>query len=199
MSIDNEAYRAGFAKHYEGTPIWDIGRPQPPFIDVADQVESPILDIGCGTGTVALFFASKGKDVTAIDLVDKAIEKARKKAADQKLSVDFQIKDVFTLTDWNRKFASVIDSGLFHVFASDEERRRLYLKALEHIIKPGGRLYLMATIDLARLTLDEFKGVFAAGWEIESVREFVAEIPDAAAEKHPDLDWNSWFAVIRRK
>lgn len=199
MSIDNEAYRAGFAKHYEGTPVWDIGRPQPPFLEVADQVESPILDIGCGTGTVALFFASKGKDVTAIDLVDKAIEKAKEKAAKQNLSVDFQVKDVFTLTDWNRKFASVIDSGLFHVFASDKERQGLYLKALEHIIEPDGRLYLMATIDLTRLTLDEFKNVFADGWEIESLQEFVAEVPDDAAEKYPDIRWNSWFAVIRRK
>ena len=57
MSIDNTAYREGFTKHYEGTPIWDIGRPQTPFIEIADKVVGPILDIGCGTGTVALFFA----------------------------------------------------------------------------------------------------------------------------------------------
>lgn len=48
MSIDNEAYRVGFSEHYEeGTPVWDIGRPQPPFIEIADQVAGPVLDIGC--------------------------------------------------------------------------------------------------------------------------------------------------------
>ena len=204
MSIDNESYRAGFAEHYEeGTPVWDIGRPQPPFIKITDQIEGPILDVGCGTGTVALFFASQGKEVTAIDLVDEAIRRAKEKAAGKNLPVEFHVKDVFTLTDWNRKFASVIDSGLFHVFANDDERRGRYFEILKHVLQPGGRIYLMATLGLLNMNAEEFKSLFSEDWEIESFQEFVAEVPEDAAEKYPDIpkdfSWDSCFAVIRQK
>ena len=65
MNINNEEYRAGFAEHYaEGRPVWDIGKPQAPFIEIADQVKGPVLDVGCGTGSAALFFASRGLEVT---------------------------------------------------------------------------------------------------------------------------------------
>src|SRR5580693_9486097 len=71
----------GFTKIYaESNPPWDIGKPQPPFIAVADQVVSPVLDSGCGTGGTSLFFASLGHTVTGIDFVEEAIERARAKA-----------------------------------------------------------------------------------------------------------------------
>ena len=74
MTIDNTAYKEGFTEHYaEGRPVWDIGRPQAPFPEIADQVKGPILDVGCGTGSVAIFFAEKGQAVTGIDLVFRAV------------------------------------------------------------------------------------------------------------------------------
>jgi len=44
-----------------------LGKPQPPFVAVASQLVSPILESGCGTGNAALFFAAPGHQVTAID------------------------------------------------------------------------------------------------------------------------------------
>ena len=61
----------GFSKIYEGNPPWDIGKPQPPFVTIADRVVSPVLDAGCGTGNTALFFAALGHQVTGIDFVDR--------------------------------------------------------------------------------------------------------------------------------
>ena len=46
-------------------------------------------------------------------------------------------KDALTLTDLDRRFDTVIDSGLFHVF-SDEDRA-CYVAGLAHVAKPGGR------------------------------------------------------------
>jgi hypothetical protein len=40
---------------YAGQAPWDIGKPQKPFIDVADRIAGSILDAGCGTGDTALF------------------------------------------------------------------------------------------------------------------------------------------------
>src|SRR5262245_32824865 len=108
--------RATFADHYAGKAPWDIGKPQQPFVTAADQVTSPLLDAGCGTGDTALFFAARGLRVTGIDFVEEAIRRARAKAAERGLTVEFLVKDAMTLADWDERFASVVDSGLFHVF-----------------------------------------------------------------------------------
>src|SRR6516225_9104797 len=89
QSID----RAAFAELYAGSAPWDIGEPQRPFIEIADRVRSPVLDAGCGTGEHALFFAARGHRVVGIDFVGQAIQRARRKAAERGLSVDFVVKD----------------------------------------------------------------------------------------------------------
>ena len=65
--------KSDFQTFYAGKrPPWDIGRPQKPFIDVADQITGSVLDAGCGTGENALFFASRGNKVTGIDFLEEA-------------------------------------------------------------------------------------------------------------------------------
>ena len=53
--------------------------------------------------------------------------------------------DALTLKDWPERFDSVIDSGLFHVFSDDDRRR--YVEGLAHVLKPGGRLFLLCFSD----------------------------------------------------
>src|SRR5262245_28613208 len=119
-----------------GVAPWDIGRPQAPLVAVADKVASPVLDSGCGTGDAALFFAARGLRVTGIDFIPEAIRRAKAKAAESTLVVDFRVQDALTLDQSKERFASVIDSGLFHVF-SDEDRRR-YVRGLAQVLEPGG-------------------------------------------------------------
>jgi SAM-dependent methyltransferase len=52
-----------FQAAYEGKPSWDLGRPQPALVEVADQITGVVLDAGCGTGDNALFFAQRGQSV----------------------------------------------------------------------------------------------------------------------------------------
>jgi hypothetical protein len=42
--------RSTFENSCAGQPPWDIGKPQKPFIDVADRITGSVLDAGCGTG-----------------------------------------------------------------------------------------------------------------------------------------------------
>src|SRR5215475_4495477 len=84
--------RAVFENFYARPVPWEIGKPQKPFIDVADQVTGSVLDAGCGTGDTALFFARRGCRVKGIDFIEEAINRARRKAADRRVTATFLVK-----------------------------------------------------------------------------------------------------------
>jgi SAM-dependent methyltransferase len=197
--------RATFEDLYSGPAPWDIGKPQGRFSAIADRVTGPILDAGCGTGEHALFFTARGQRVVGIDFVDEAIRRARRKAAERDLPVEFLVKDATALGDWDERFASVIDCGLFHVF-SDADRRR-YVAELTHVLEPGGRLFLMSMSDAEpgtegprRVSRQELYDAFADGWEVESVQPARFEIrPDFTECAFSEGGPKAWFAVIRRQ
>src|SRR6266700_6635446 len=73
---------------YTSPPPWDIGRPQPAFLSLAEAgaLRGRVLDAGCGTGEHALMAAGTGLDATGIDLAPTAIRLARQKAAARNLT-----------------------------------------------------------------------------------------------------------------
>ena len=137
-----------FEDAYRGTPPWDIGRPQPVFEALAESgdIVAPVLDAGCGTGENALFLAARGLEVMGVDGVEAAVAAARTKAAARGLNAEFLVHDALGLGDLGRRFATVIDSGLFHVF-EDGERAR-YVDSLAAVLEPGGRYYALCFSEL---------------------------------------------------
>jgi SAM-dependent methyltransferase len=193
-----------FASLYAGQAPWDIGKPQKPFIDVADRITGTVLDAGCGTGETALFLAGRGNQVTGIDFLEEPINRAKRKAAERGLPVTFLIKDATTLAAWNERFDNVVDSGLFHVF-SDEDRKK-YDNGLATILKPGGRLFLLCfsneepgTQGPRRISQKELHDAFAKEWAIESIKGVQIEvIPNLKDFTFSPGGPKAWFAVIRR-
>ena len=203
--------RQHFDKAYAGEAPWDIGRPQSVFVFVADHVQGPLLDSGCGTGDTALFFAARGLKVTGIDYLEEPIRRARAKAAERGLTMDFRAQSALDLEQSDERFASVIDSGLFHVFSDDD--RRCYVRGLAHVLQPGGRLFLMCFSDAEpgqfgprRISRQELNKAFASGWQIESATPARFEInprfvtnPEYAGMSFSEGGPKCWFAVVRRK
>ena len=62
--------RSTFESAYAGQAPWDIGKPQKPFLDVADRIGGSALAAGCGTGDTALFLAERGCQLTGIDFLE---------------------------------------------------------------------------------------------------------------------------------
>ena len=197
--------RGAFESMYAGPAPWDIGKPQRAFVAIAYRVTSPVLDAGCGTGEHALFFAARGHRVTGIDFLEEAIRRARAKAVERSLAVEFLVKDATALGDWGERFASVIDCGLFHVFSDDDRRR--YVQGLARVVEPGGRLFLLSFSDEEpgtqgprRVSRQELYDAFADGWEVESVQPTQIEInPRFTEVKFSEGGPKAWFAVIRRQ
>lgn len=197
--------RSTFENLYASKAPWDIGKPQQAFVDVADQISGSVLDSGCGTGDTALFLASRGNQVTGIDFLEEPIRRAKQKATERGSSVNFQVKDALTLSDWSsEQFDNVIDSGLFHVF-SDEDRKK-YVAGLATVLKPFGTLFLMCFSDEEpgtqgprRVSEKELEEAFTQGWEPISIRPVRFEVrPDFTDFNFSEGGPKAWFAVIRR-
>jgi cyclopropane fatty-acyl-phospholipid synthase-like methyltransferase len=200
-----EPDRKTFEEFYAKSPPWDIGRPQKPFVDSADRITETVLDAGCGTGDTAIFLAGRGCKVTGIDFLETAIARAKTKAKERASTATFLVKDALTLADWTERFDNVVDSGLFHVF-SDESRKR-YVHGLAHVLKPGGRVFLMCFSDQEpgtegprRVSKKELYDAFNDGWSMESLVPSRFEIrPDFKEFTFSEGGPRSWFAVIQRK
>ena len=180
---------------------WDIGRPQAVWVRLADagEITAPVLDSGCGTGEHTLLLASRGMDVLGIDVSRTAIDRARQKADDRGLDADFQVGDVLALYHLGRTFATIIDSGVFHIF-SDADRVR-YVASLASVIQQGGVLHLLAFSELTpgvrgprRVTQAELRSAFADGWEIERIEAAELEVRRDFSEDAP----RCWLARIVR-
>ena len=71
-----------FDAAYRERPPWDVGEPQPALMALLDEYlpTGPVLDVGCGTGELALALAQRGLTVLGVDLAEAAIAQARAKA-----------------------------------------------------------------------------------------------------------------------
>jgi cyclopropane fatty-acyl-phospholipid synthase-like methyltransferase len=162
--------------YLEGTPPWDIGRPQAEFVRLAEagRFDGRVIDIGCGTGENALFIASRGLDVVGVDAAPEAIRQATAKAAARSVAVRFEVADVLDLNQYTAAFDTAIDSGVFHVF--DDASRPPYARSVGGALRPGGRLFLMCFSEHEpgdwgprRVTRAEIRSTFADGWIVDAI------------------------------
>jgi SAM-dependent methyltransferase len=160
---------------YRARPPWDIDGPQPDFARLLDAelICGRVLDIGCGTGENAMYFAHRGLDVTGLDASAAAIERANEKASRRRIPVRFICGDALRLGELGETFDTVTDCGLLHVL-SDAQMVRL-IAGVRAVLRPGGRLWLMCFSEHStgngprKLTAQRIRSQFARGWEVESL------------------------------
>jgi cyclopropane fatty-acyl-phospholipid synthase-like methyltransferase len=192
--------RAGdFESSYDGTPPWDIGRPQPVFLDLANagDVQGRVLDVGCGTGEHALMAADLGLAATGVDGSRTAIEKAEQKATIRTLRANFVVGNALDLDGLGEQFDTVIDSGLFHVFEDGD--RAEYVASLARVIPPGGRYFMLCFSQFQpgdwgprRVTEEEIRASFSGGWRVDSIDGCRMELTSVPAGV------SAWLAKLTR-
>ncbi|MFQ6020708.1 MAG: class I SAM-dependent methyltransferase [Candidatus Aenigmatarchaeota archaeon] len=125
----------------EGRIPWDLGKPYKQLVEfVKENKPCHVLDVGCGTGTDAIFLAQNGFKVTAIDISEEAIRIAKSKAEKAGVKIDFRIGDALDMPFEDETFELVNDNGFFHLL--DKPNRALFVKEVSRIMKPKSK-YLM--------------------------------------------------------
>jgi ubiquinone/menaquinone biosynthesis C-methylase UbiE len=108
------------------------------------QVGEAVLDVGCGTGALAMVACTRvGAEghVCGIDPGPRQVDRARTKAERAGLSIDFQVGVIEQLAFPDHSFDVVLSTLVMHHLPDD--LKRLGLAEIVRVLKPGGRLVII--------------------------------------------------------
>ncbi len=171
-----------------GDTPWDTGRPSRELVAVVDGgIVQPCraIELGCGTGTNAVYLAERGFSVTALDVSTVAIERARQRHRESNVEVEFLMDDVCNLQSPLDPFEFLFDRGCYHC------ARRVdlpgFLKTLERVAKPGAKYLLLAgnadeqtETGPPRVHEQEIRDELGGLFNVQSIRAFRFEDPGGA-------------------
>ncbi|HLY18677.1 MAG TPA: class I SAM-dependent methyltransferase [Bryobacteraceae bacterium] len=143
-----------------------------------------ILDAACGIGTQAIGLAMRGHRVTASDLSEAAIVRARAEAAARKLSIPFWTADLRDLSGAPGGPFDVVliaDNALAHLLTEDDVRQAAASAA--RMLRPGG--ILLATMrDYDTLARERPVVQGPAFYNDAGRRRIVHQVWDWTGERH---------------
>ncbi len=105
-----------------------------------------ILDVGCGTGRHSIELAKRGYSVVGADLSEAQLTRAKEKAAAEKVSIPFLLRDARNL-GFQSEFdvALILCEGAFPLLETDEMNYRV-LQSVSQALKPRCKL-IMTTLN----------------------------------------------------
>lgn len=105
-----------------------------------------VLDVGCGTGRHSIELSKRGYSIVGIDLSESLLAKAREKAINNKLKIDFLKHDARDLP-FNNEFdvAMMLCEGGFPLMETDEMNFEI-LKSITKSLKSGGK-FIFTTLN----------------------------------------------------
>ena len=150
-----------------------------PFVEGPQRLEpSRALDLGCGAGRNTRYLAQHGWEVIGIDMIGRAIDKARSQAVDTAAKVRFLQGDVTRLADLDigDGFSLIVDSGCYYGIPGDQ--RDSYAAGVTRVVAPGA-LMLMAGFTkipgiIAGISEEDLRRRFP-GWELQTSAVVPAE------------------------
>jgi SAM-dependent methyltransferase len=139
--MDMSDMRSLWDARYEAKGALWGAEPNQFLAEIAEVLEpGTALDLGCGQGRNSLWLASRGFEVTALDLSSVAIEQAKAVAAELDLDASFESVD---LTTWD-PVGRVWDLVVLTYLHLSHERRPVVHAAARRAVAPGGRLVVIA-------------------------------------------------------
>lgn len=175
------------ARYAERDTVWS-GAPNAQLVtEVASLTPGTALDVGCGEGADAVWLAQRGWDVTAVDISEVALERARAHAEAAGVEVSFEHADLVAAPPAPGSY-DLVSAQFFHL--PDPPRAQAYL-GLGAAVSPGGHLLVVGHYPSDHMgmdhperlfTTDEVLALFQDGWQVA-----VAEVRRRTAMHHGKL------------
>jgi SAM-dependent methyltransferase len=191
----DSAYRGG------RKPGWDIGRAASDLVQAVENGKlrpGRVVELGCGSGTNAIYLAQKGFDVTAIDIAPAAIAMAEEKARKAGVKVRFLVADVLAPPRLE-PFDLIFDRGCYHGVRGSSAAG--YVEAVRRLSHPGTLLLILAgnaneepRYGPPRVDEEQLCGDFGKSFDVVELRETRFDTVDPAGKGAL-----AWFALLRRK
>ncbi len=184
-------------------PFWDAGLPSGELRRVVEQGiirPGPAVDLGCGSGTDAVYLASKGFDVTAIDIAPTALSQAREKANRAKVKVRWLLANVLSLPKLE-SFEFIFDRGCYHEVRFDNAAA--YVETVRRLSRPGRTRFLLLAgnpnevpVQYAppQVAEEDIRADFSSLFDFEWLKETRFETSNPAARGPL-----AWSVLLRRK
>lgn len=186
----------------EGVPPWDSGRPSAELQRrLAEFRIAPCraVELGCGTGTNAVWLAQQGFDVTGIDISPTAIKRATERARAAGVAVNFAQADITQLPELGPPFLFFFDRGCYH--AVRRANAKGVVEALERLTAPGA-LGIVLTGNAREVrkpgppvvSEQTIRTELGRGFEILSLEEFRFDQDEPDGHRHL-----GWSCVLRKR
>ena len=99
-----------------------------------------MLDLACGRGRHSINFVNRGYLVTGVDLAPTAISRAKAKAAQAGVEVDFRVGDM--RVPLNETFDVVVNLFTSFGYFDSEAENELPIAAMSKMVRPGGQVWI---------------------------------------------------------
>lgn len=184
---------------------WEDAATHPPFVNKFSELiereengqDPPFgaaLDLGTGSGIWGIELAKRGWEVTGIDIVDKALDRANERVKQTGVNMKLVQGDVTALQDADvgTGFRLFLDTGTFHDF--DSARQKTMGRGIDAIAAPDATVLLLVWPKRMRplirgATRDEIEGAFP-GWEITHIEPSHFQLPKILEMiLRPDEHW----------
>jgi SAM-dependent methyltransferase len=127
-------------RYADGDLPWDIGVPDSHLQQIVERYEiqpDRALEIGCGTGTNTIWLTQRGFEMTALDLTENAISKAKAKITSAGVDAQLLVRDFLVDEIPGAPYSFVYDRGVFHVFDEAEHQARFATRVAELLARGG--------------------------------------------------------------